>query len=96
MNYSIWVPLSVILAVVILSVIWDKYFTKYLEKNNIMGKENRGSKSVRVLDKIDYTVSACCLCTVCAILLTNTDEVVSETLDYVKPTKHIKGILEKK
>lgn len=94
MTYSIWVPIIAGAVIIVLSAIWGLYFIAYLKKQQ--KTENKsGDTEVAFLTRLRPVIVRCCTCIVCAIFLGNSDDEVSEALNYIKPSKHVKNIWEK-
>lgn len=87
MTYSIWVPIVVGIAIVVASKIWDVYFDTYLNRQ----KELETS----LLSVLRPVIVPCCSIIGCAILLSNSDDEVAQSLNYIKPSKYAENILEK-
>lgn len=95
MVYSIWVPIIAGVVIAVLSIIWNLYFSAYLKKQQIAESNSDNREPLSLLSRIRPVIVPCCTCIVCAILLGNSDDEVSQALNYIKPSKYAKNILEK-
>ena len=92
MSYDITIPIITSVVLIVLAIGWKIYFDACL--NKVQEKQNSSSqRKAFILNKIKPVVAMSGICIMCSILLINTDEKVAETLEYVKPSKHLKGIL---
>lgn len=95
--YSIWVPVTAFLVIAILSVIWRAYLNAYVKRQKKGKNAAVPEKSIHgVMSKLRSVVVTSCIYTMCSVLLGNSDEKVSDALEYVKPAVCLDHILEKR
>ena len=92
MSYDITIPIITSVVLIVLAIGWKIYFNVCMNRVQEKQSSSNQRKSF-ILNKVKSVVDMYGVCIMCSILLTNTDEKVAETLEYVKPSKHLKGIL---
>ena len=78
-----------------MSIIWNLYFDAYLKKQQTVESKSDNRATPSLFSRLKPIIVPCCTCIVCAVLLSNSDDEVSQALNYIKPSKHAKNILEK-
>ena len=94
MNYNIWIAICVVVILIIASLVWNRFFIFYLKKSENNTKY-KVMKRKAILNVVKPTICLGNFCVMCLILLSNTDDEISDTLDYIKPSKCINNLLEK-
>lgn len=92
-NFEVFVSILVIIS--LLSFFWYIFFTSYLKKksrSNTVYDNNREKKLLRVIRPGFYCGN---LMIECPLRLPNTDDDISEALNYIRPSKYAGDLLEK-
>ncbi len=95
MNYNIWTAICVVVILIIASLVWNRFFVSYLKKSENNKSKHKVMEKKAVLNLVNPTICLGNFCVMCLILLSNTDDEISDTLDYIKPSKCINNLLEK-
>lgn len=95
MNYNVQIAFWVVVTLIIGSLIWNRFFMSYLKKSGI-NKSNRGTAGKEmVLNLLKPAIFLKSLSVMCSILLINSDDNISDALNYIKPAKCLDNLLEK-
>lgn len=95
MNYNVWTAICVVVILIIASLVWNRVFVSYLKKSEVNKSKYRGVEKKTILNLIKPTVCLGSFFVMCSILLSNTDDEVSDALDYIRPSKSLNNLLEK-
>lgn len=90
MSYNTGIAIVVCIVLALVSVAWNRYFMSYLRKNGNTVDEKRNS----VFSVIRSGIMKKHLLAMNAVLLHNTDDDISQALEYIRPTEHINNLLE--
>lgn len=85
------VPLTAILILVILTFIWNKYYTAYIKKEQAKAEQ----KQMERLEIFKYMKPSVTVPNIkCSILMVDNDSDISDALDYIKPPTYSKELLD--
>lgn len=89
--------LIILVLIFLLGIVWSFLYSKILNHKRDNGFRNRRIKHIAVqnnLFKFRPVKQADVSNITCSIVLSNTDEVISDALKYIKPSKYADSLLE--
>ncbi len=95
MNYNVWTAICVVVILIIASLVWNCVFISYLKKGENNKSKHGGVEKKTILNLVKPAICLGNFLVMCSILLSNTDDEISDTLDYIRPSKCINNLLEK-
>lgn len=92
-NFEVFVYVLVIIS--LLSLFWHIFFTSYLKKKGMSNDGYDNSREKKLLRVINPGLCSTNFEFECSLELPNTDDDISEALNYIEPSKYAGDLLEK-
>lgn len=77
--------------IILLSIVWNVFYLSHIKKDKIINKKNI---VIEVFQKMNICGLLPSINATCPVLLSNTDDDISEALIYVKPSQDARTLLE--
>ncbi len=95
MNSNLEIFVSVLVIISLLSLFWYIFFTSYLKKKDMSNNGYDNSREKKLLRVITSGLRCEDIRMDCPLGLPNTDDDISEALNYIQPSTYAGNLLEK-